>query len=99
MQKLRLGTLHGAVDVFCAGIGIPEGDLPHVFDPFFRAGNVAGRFDGAGQVIEQHGGAIDVQSQESLGSDFTIRLPLEPTTLDLDLPAVHPILQNQASAH
>jgi signal transduction histidine kinase len=65
------------------GIGIPEADLPHVFDRFHRGANVAGRFAGTGlglagarQIVEQHGGAISVESREGIGSTFTVRLPL-----------------------
>ncbi|HEV8634065.1 MAG TPA: PAS domain-containing sensor histidine kinase [Chloroflexota bacterium] len=65
------------------GIGIPETDLPHVFDRFHRGANVAGRFAGTGlglagarQIVEQHGGAISVESREGIGSTFTVRLPL-----------------------
>jgi signal transduction histidine kinase len=65
------------------GIGIPAADLPHVFDRFYRAANVAGRFAGTGiglagarQIVEQHGGTIQVESRERIGSTFTVRLPL-----------------------
>jgi signal transduction histidine kinase len=65
------------------GVGIPSGDLPRIFERFFRAGNVAGQIQGAGlglasarQVVEQHGGTITVDSQEGVGSTFSVRLPL-----------------------
>jgi signal transduction histidine kinase len=65
------------------GIGIPAADLPHIFEPFTRAGNVIGRITGTGlglagsqRIIEQHGGTIEVASQEGSGSTFTLRLPL-----------------------
>ena len=64
------------------GIGIPAADLPHLFQPFHRAGNV-GKVAGTGiglagvkQIVEQHGGTIGVQSTEGVGSTFTIWLPL-----------------------
>jgi signal transduction histidine kinase len=66
------------------GIGIPDADLPHIFDRFHRAGNVARQIQGTGiglssarQIVEQHGGTIDVTSQEGVGSTFVVRLPLE----------------------
>jgi signal transduction histidine kinase len=68
------------------GIGIPAADLPFVFDRFHRGGNVAGRIAGSGigltgarQIVEQHGGAIAVESREGEGSTFTLRLPLAPS--------------------
>jgi PAS domain S-box-containing protein len=65
------------------GLGIPAGDLPHVFEWFHRAANVAGRIAGSGiglagarQVVEQHGGTLTVASTEGAGSAFTVCLPL-----------------------
>jgi signal transduction histidine kinase len=65
------------------GIGIPETDLPHVFEWFRRGSNVAAIAPGAGlglagvrQVIEQHGGTIAARSQPGVGSTFTLKLPL-----------------------
>jgi PAS domain S-box-containing protein len=67
------------------GVGIPAADLPHVFERFWRAGNVEGRIAGTGlglagakDIVEQHGGTIAVESAEGRGSTFTVRLPLNP---------------------
>lgn len=64
------------------GIGIPAGDLPHIFERFQRAGNVGVR-DGSGvglasalQIAEAHGGTIRVESAEGYGSTFTVCLPI-----------------------
>ena len=66
------------------GIGIPDSDLPYIFEWFRRAANVSGRISGTGiglasarQVVEQHGGTISVESQEGVGSTFTVRLPVD----------------------
>jgi PAS domain S-box-containing protein len=70
------------------GIGIPAGDLPRIFERFYRARNVTGRpgtgigLAGARDIVLQHGGTIDVQSEEGQGSLFTVRLPLTPTDED-----------------
>jgi signal transduction histidine kinase len=68
------------------GLGIPAADLPRVFERFRRARNVEGRIGGTGiglasvrQIVEQHGGAITVESVEGAGSTFTVRLPLALT--------------------
>ncbi|HLH26733.1 MAG TPA: hybrid sensor histidine kinase/response regulator [Chloroflexota bacterium] len=66
------------------GLGIPAEDLPRVFERFYRGTNVAGQIQGSGiglagarQIVEQHGGSIAVESQEGVGSTFTVRLPLD----------------------
>jgi PAS domain S-box-containing protein len=80
------GTAHDRVTLVVRdrGVGIPEADLPYIFDWFRRARNVTGRIRGTGiglavvrQVVEQHGGTIEVESQEGEGSAFTVKLPLQ----------------------
>jgi signal transduction histidine kinase len=65
------------------GIGIPQADLPHVFEEFYRADNarVAER-DGTGlglafarQGVERHGGRIWPESNPTGGSTFIFTLP------------------------
>ncbi|MGD9889861.1 MAG: ATP-binding protein [Dehalococcoidia bacterium] len=65
------------------GMGIPQKDLPYVFDHYHRGENVAEIISGTGiglsgarQIVEQHGGALSVVSSEGDGSTFTVRLPL-----------------------
>ncbi len=84
VSRRRGGPTDWAIlEVSDEGLGIPAPDLPRIFERFHRAANVAGRIGGTGiglasarQVVEQHGGAITVASQEGVGSRFTIRLPL-----------------------
>lgn len=64
------------------GIGIPQADLPLVFERFHRGSNVAGRTSGLGlglvsvqRAVEAHGGRIAVNSEEGVGTTFTIELP------------------------
>lgn len=70
------------LDVRDQGLGIPPGDLPHLFERFHRAGNVgaiAGTglgLAGARQIVQQHGGIIALDSAERHGTTVTIRLPL-----------------------
>ncbi len=66
------------------GIGIPTVDLPRLFERFRRGSNVEGQIRGSGlglasskQIVEQHGGRIDVESIEGDGSTFTVFLPLD----------------------
>jgi signal transduction histidine kinase len=71
------------IEVEDQGIGIPADDLPHVFERFHRAGNV-GHLGGTGiglayvrEVVEEHGGTIEVRSQVARGTTVTIHLPLQ----------------------
>lgn len=64
------------------GLGIPEADLPHIFERFRRGSNVVGRIKGTGiglvnslQIVEAHGGTIAVESEEGVGTTITVRLP------------------------
>lgn len=62
------------------GAGIRPKDLPYIFDPFFsrRADDVKGTGLGLSismAIIEKYGGTIDVSSEVSVGSVFTIVLP------------------------
>jgi PAS domain S-box-containing protein len=65
------------------GIGIPEDHRPQMFAMFHRASNVGAiRGTGLGLAIVQecvsaHGGTITFQSEVSVGTTFTITLPLE----------------------
>jgi PAS domain S-box-containing protein len=67
------------------GLGIPARDLPHLFERFYRGENVVGRIPGTGlglfgarQIAEQHGGRIEVTSEEGQGSTFSVWLPQKP---------------------
>ncbi len=72
------------------GIGIPEEDLPHVFERFFRGSNVDEGLAGLGlglflanEIVVRHGGYITVASQANQGSTFTVMLPTElPANLE-----------------
>jgi signal transduction histidine kinase len=68
------------------GIGIPEEDLPQVFERFHRAGNAESpHFSGMGLglficrgIVEQHGGHIAVASRPGRGTTFRVTLPFVP---------------------
>lgn len=75
-----------ALSISDNGIGIPQDMMPRLFSRFFRADNVkAYQISGLGiglfvvkQIVNQHGGRIEVASREGKGSTFTVYLPLEP---------------------
>jgi signal transduction histidine kinase len=78
------------VRVHDRGIGIPDSDLPHIFDPFYRGENVAQRTPGSGiglstlrRIVALHGGDVSAESREGGGATFTVRLPLAHTEIEL----------------
>jgi PAS domain S-box-containing protein len=66
------------------GIGIPQAELPQLFQRFYRATNVDDdKISGFGvglylvkEIVTLHGGTVDVVSKEGRGSTFIITLPL-----------------------
>ena len=79
------------IEVVDDGIGIPEHELPSIFERFYRASNVSPNIAGTGlglaivkEIVELHGGRIEVESQKNIGSTFRIWLPfqLPPTEQD-----------------
>lgn len=70
------------IQVSDTGIGIPDSELPRIFDKYYRAPGAKG-IAGAGlglnlvkRIIELHGGGIEAASMHGQGSTFTVRLPL-----------------------
>jgi two-component system, OmpR family, sensor histidine kinase MprB len=66
------------------GPGIAPGDVPYVFDRFFRGENSRGR-QGSGlglaivrQVAEQHGGSVSAANAPDGGAMFRLHLPSTP---------------------
>ena len=67
------------------GPGIPAADLPHIFEPFYRAGNANEQGSGVGlalvkQIVESLHGEIEVKSEVGEGTTFTVKLPKTPQT-------------------
>ncbi|MCO5951098.1 ATP-binding protein [Mucilaginibacter flavidus] len=66
------------------GVGIPEKEIPHMFERFHRVENSAGRtHEGTGiglslvhELVHLHGGEITVESVEGAGSTFIIHIPV-----------------------
>jgi PAS domain S-box-containing protein len=70
------------------GIGIPAADLPRIFERYRRGrnvGKIAGTgigLTGAKQIVERHGGALEVTSAEGAGTRVTVTLPLVPPAVE-----------------
>ncbi len=72
------------IDITDTGIGIPEGELPHIFDRFYRVDKSRSSVGfGLGLSIAQsiamaHGGKIYAKANVPQGTIFTISLPVKP---------------------
>ena len=82
-REERDGELFATLSVTDEGMGIPPGEVDRVFEPYFRASNVARTVSGTGvgltgtrQIIEQHGGTISVESTFGESTVFTVCLPV-----------------------
>jgi len=80
---------HIITEISDSGIGIPNEELPKVFDEFYRASNVPKDIKtGSGlglsivkQIVEEHNGKIWVSSELGIWTKFTFILPKDPTII------------------
>ncbi|MBN1301017.1 MAG: PAS domain S-box protein [Melioribacteraceae bacterium] len=85
--SIKLITYENKGDIYFEvtdnGMGIPEDEIDHIFDSFFRANNVKDtRGNGLGlsivkKSVELHNGEISVKSKINEGSTFTVQLPIK----------------------
>jgi two-component system NtrC family sensor kinase len=69
------------ISVRDSGAGIPQAIRSKIFDPFFTTKPV-GQGTGLGLaisygIVQEHGGSIDVQSEEGVGTEFLVKIPLD----------------------
>ena len=80
------------VEIADTGPGIPEAELPHIFEELFR-GEDAAAAPGSGlglalvqRIITLHDGAVDVRSRVGRGTVMVVRLPLAPQAAQVSSP-------------
>lgn len=108
-----LYPVEGGVELAIAdtGIGIPTDDIPHLFERFHQVIGAQGRsFEGSGiglslvqELVNLHGGHIEVTSSLSQGSCFTVFIPQGYAHLPIGTVAVYDhsasIEQSQTAAN
>ncbi len=83
---------HAELTVTDTGTGIPESELPHIFERFHRIAGAKGRtIEGTGiglalvqELVKLHGGSISARSQVSKGTTFTVSIPFGTAHLPKD---------------
>jgi signal transduction histidine kinase len=86
-MRRRDGTV--TIGVRDTGVGIPAADLDRIFDRFARADPGRSRHTGGfglglsivKAIVDAHGGTVDVETQEGVGTRFEIRLPVVETAV------------------
>ncbi|ENO86803.1 sensor histidine kinase [Thauera linaloolentis] len=85
--RVREQEAHMMITVADTGIGIPENELPRIFEPFYQAENfLTRRHRGTGlglplarQMVEMMGGRLEADSVPGAGSTFTVTLSRKAT--------------------
>ncbi|MDP9298543.1 MAG: HAMP domain-containing histidine kinase [Actinomycetota bacterium] len=86
-MRRRDGTV--TIGVRDTGVGIPAADLDRIFDRFARADPGRSRHTGGfglglsivKAIVDAHGGTVDVETEEGVGTRFEIRLPVVETAV------------------
>jgi heavy metal sensor kinase len=81
---LTSDSTHAILIVKDTGVGIPQENLPHIFDRFYRvrpahtqpAQGLGLGLSFVAWIVKAHDGMIEVESEPGNGSTFTVRLPL-----------------------
>jgi signal transduction histidine kinase len=70
------------------GMGIPDGAIPHLFEKFFRVRDTESKVAGTGlglsickQIVQGHGGRMEVKSKVGVGTSFCVFLPRSGKTI------------------
>jgi signal transduction histidine kinase len=73
------------IEVGDTGCGIAPDDLDHIFDPFYSTKHESEEREGTGlgltivhQIVQEHGGYVEVESTVGRGTTFFVNLPINP---------------------
>ncbi|WDL98803.1 ATP-binding protein [Alicyclobacillus sp. ALC3] len=74
------------LDVSDTGIGIPQNELPHIWERMYRVEKSRARVSGGSglglaivkHIVEAHDGHVSAASEENQGTTITVQLPLDP---------------------
>ena len=83
LVRLEAGEDRVSLHVEDTGIGIPEGDRPHIFERFYRVDKARSREAGGSglglsivhDAVLAHGGSITVGQNKPQGTVFTVQFP------------------------
>ncbi len=85
IEAVRSYNNYVRLSVSDTGVGIPEKDLPHVFERFYRVDKSRSRANGgsglglsiAHSIVQAHNGRIVVSSKPGAGTTFDVYLPMQ----------------------
>lgn len=103
-EKEQKGICHVRISVKDTGVGIPAEKLNTIFESFSQADeSVTRRYGGTGlgltiarQLVELQNGRIEVQSQEHVGSTFTVYIPYSVGSTKVSKLALQHVANNAA---
>lgn len=83
--SLRKNGRDAVLEIADTGVGIPEEDVPHVFDRFYRVDKARSRDTGGTglglsivqQIVRLHAGSVTVRSKQGEGTTFIVQLPVK----------------------
>jgi two-component system sensor histidine kinase BaeS len=86
LSKAEAHQRFGRLTVRDTGRGIPEGDLPYIFERFYRVDESRTRASGGSgigltivrEIVRAHGGTVEAGSRLGEGTEIVIRLPTSP---------------------
>ena len=81
--RLKRDAQHAVLEVEDTGVGVPEQELPRLFQRFYRVESTQGRtHEGSGiglalvqELVKQHGGTIGATSELGQGTKFAVHVP------------------------